>query len=183
HRRKFPGMTLQLRDVNQSDAQRLLLKQEVDVAITEAEGATPSGIKSSVLITLPLVLLVPADHPATTARQLWKRADPAETLISLPADEVISKLFQQGLDRLRVKWTTGIEVSSLDLLAAYVGAGFGIGVSVLAPGAKPPPKVKALPLPSFEPLVIAALWKEPLPPLAKSFLDEALRHAQELRRG
>ena len=182
HRRKFPNLKLQLYDVNQTMAENLLQKQEIDLAITELEDKPPAGIKSAVLIKLPLVLLVPASHKLTSLRQLWKEAEPEETLISLPPNEVISKLFRRGLDRLGVVWPPGVEISSLDLISAYVSSGFGIGVSVIAPGSKPPPKVKIFPLPSFPPLVIAALWQDRLPPIAESFLQEAKRRAQEMQR-
>lgn len=181
HRRKFPNLKLQLHDVNQAMAESLLQKQEIDLAITELEDKPLAGIKSTILIKVPLVLLVPASHKLTSLKQLWKETEPEETLISLPPGEVISKLFRQGLDKLGVKWTPSVEISSLDLLSAYVSSGFGIGVSVIAPGAKPPPRVKVFPLPSFPPLVIAALWQDRLPPIAESFLHDAKRRAQEMQ--
>jgi hypothetical protein len=67
------------------------------------------------------------------------------------------------------------------LLSTYVSSGFGIGASVIAPGSKPPPKVKVFPLPNFPPLVIAALWQDRLPPIADSFLQEAKRRAQAMQ--
>jgi len=128
-------------------------------------------------------LLVPASYKLASPRQLWKEIEPEETLISLPPNEVISKLFRQGLEKLGVSWTASVEISSLDLLGAYVSAGFGIGVSVLAPGAKPPAGVKVFPLTNFPPLIIAALWQDRLPPVAESFLNEAKRRAEEMQRG
>lgn len=181
HRRKFSNLKLQLHDVNQATAETLLQKQEIDLAITEIEDKPPAGIKSTVLIKVPLVLLVPASHKLTSLRQLWKEIEPQETLISLPPDEVISKLFRQGLDRMGITWTPSVEISSLDLLSAYVSSGFGIGVSAFAPGTKPPPKVKVFPLTTFPPLVVAALWQDRLPPIAESFLHEAMRRAKEMQ--
>jgi len=171
HRRKFPNLKLNLHDANQAMAESLLQKQEIDLAITEMEGKPPTGIKSAVLMKLPLVLLVPASYKLASPRQLWKEI------------EVISKLFRQGLEKLGVSWTASVEISSLDLLGAYVSAGFGIGVSVLAPGAKPPAGVKVFPLTNFPPLIIAALWQDRLPPVAESFLNEAKRRAEEMQRG
>ena len=181
HRRKFPNLKLQLYDVNQAMAENLLQKQEIDLAFTEIEDKPPAGIKSAIIIKVPLVLLVPAGHKLSSLRQLWKNPEPGETLISLPAAEVISKRFKQGLDRIGVKWAPSVEISSLDLVAAYVSAGLGIGVSVIAPGFPPPPRVKVFPLPSFPPLVIAALWQNRLPPIAESFLQEAKRRALEMQ--
>lgn len=64
-------------------------------------------------------------------------------------------------------WPTSVEVSSLDLIPSYVRAGFGIGLSVVAPGEKPPVKIRLLPWPSFPPLIIAAIWQGKMPPIGK----------------
>ena len=48
----------------------------------------------------------------------------------LPADEVMSRNFQQGLNRLGVDWFPSIEINSTDSIESYVANGFGIGLTV-----------------------------------------------------
>ena len=88
-----------------------------------------------------------------------RRGRPAETLISLPPDEAITKQFRTRLRQLGVNWPIGVQVSSLDLIPIYVSLGFGVGLSVAAPGARLPSGLRILPLSKFPPLVIAALWQ------------------------
>ncbi len=58
HRRKYPALKLALRETNQHEAEMLLQADEIDLAITELEGKPPPGIKSSVILKLPLALMV-----------------------------------------------------------------------------------------------------------------------------
>ena len=180
HRREYPELKLHLHDANQAMAEALLQKQEIDLAITELEDKPPAGTKCLALVKLPLILLVSTDQKFQSAKQLWRKAKPDEALISMPPHEVISKLFQRGLEKLGIEWQPRVEVSSLDLVSAYVNSGFGIGVSVAAPGWKPPAKVRVFPLPDFPPLVIAALWQDRLPPIAESFLEKIKRQVAEI---
>jgi DNA-binding transcriptional LysR family regulator len=101
----------------------------------------------------------------------------------LPADEAITKLFRDGLRKISVNWPTSVEVSALDFIPAYVRAGFGIGLSVAAPGEKVPVKIRRLPLPNFSPLVIAALWQGKLSPVAEGFLEKIKAQSRDLERG
>jgi DNA-binding transcriptional LysR family regulator len=79
-----------------------------------------------------------------------------------------------------VDWFSSIEVSSLDLIEAYVANGFGIGLSVLAPKAKLSLEIRALPLPGFAPVVVGALWRGRPSALLQAFLAEMQVHAKRL---
>ena len=170
HRRTFPRLKVTLHEANQALAETLLQKQEIDLAITELEGKPPRAIKSCELLRLPLVLVAPARSTLRSAAELWRRDTIEEALIALPASEAISRLFAHGLRRAGATWSTGIEVTSLELIDVYATGGFGIGVSVAMPRATARDGVRTLPLRGFPPLVIAALWQERLPPVAESFL-------------
>jgi DNA-binding transcriptional LysR family regulator len=158
----------------------MLRKQEVDLAITELEGRPATGIRSCELLKLPLQLLVSPSRRIRSANELWKRGEIADPLISMPASETITKLFRDGLRKVDLQWPTSVEVSSLDLIPSYVRAGFGIGLSVVAPGERPPVKIRLLPLSGFPPLIIAALWQGKLPPIASAFLESIKSHARTL---
>lgn len=181
HRRTFPQLRLTLRDANQVAAENLLRKQEVDLAITELEGRPSSGIRCCDLLSLPLHLLVPQAHSVRSPAELWKKKEIADPLICMPASETITKLFRLGLRKLSINWPTAFEVSSLDLILSYVRAGFGIGISVVAPGEPSPVKIRQVPLTNFPPLVIAALWQGKLPPVAEAFLQQIKAHARHLK--
>lgn len=171
-REKFPRLKLVLREALQPESEGWLQNQEIDVAVTLLEGKPPAGITAVPLLPLPLVLLVPKTSRIKSADELWQRDKIGEALISLPANEPVSRHFQQGLARRGVDWFAAIEVSSLDLIETYVASGFGIGLSVAIPKTTMPTKIRAVPLPGFEPVVVGALCHGKLTPLTRAFLDE-----------
>jgi DNA-binding transcriptional LysR family regulator len=179
--KKFPGLKLGLREGHQPALESFLHKGDIDLAITLLENKSGRGIQSLPLIELPLVLLVPKESKITDAGELWRRDKISETLICLPSDELVSRNFQQGLSKLGVDWYPGLETSVLDLIAVYVAAGFGLGVSVEVPQVSFPAKVRALLLPDFPPVVIGALWRGKPTPLLQACLDEFQSRARALK--
>ena len=182
HQRKFPSLTLRLHDANQAEAEQLLQKHEIDLAVTELEGKPAAGLNSAILFKLPLILIVPARMKITSAAELWRSAVARPTLISLPADEVIVKQFQNRLKHLGVHWASGVEVSAMDLIPIYVSLGFGLGLSLRVPRMKTAKGLRILPLPGFPPLVVAALWRTNLSHSNAAFLADIRQRAHEVQR-
>jgi DNA-binding transcriptional LysR family regulator len=79
-----------------------------------------------------------------------------------------------------VDWFPGIEVSSLDVLEAYVGNGYGLGLTVVMPKAVPGDGVRLLPLPEFAPVTVGALWQGKLVPMTQALLSELQERAKLL---
>ena len=182
HQQRYPAFTLRLHDANQATAELLLQKHEIDLAVTELEGKPAAGLSAAVLFKLPLVLLVPQRLKVKTAADLWRGGAGRAPLISLPSDEVMVKQFHARLKRLGVHWPNAVEVSALDLIPIYVSLGFGVGLSLGIPRAKIARGLKVLPLPSFPPLVVAALWQKNISRSNAAFLAEIRRRALEMER-
>ncbi|HEX4644316.1 MAG TPA: LysR family transcriptional regulator, partial [Verrucomicrobiae bacterium] len=121
-RKKFPQLNLTLRDDYEPELERLLEKQDIDVAVTLVEKKPPPGIQSLVLLELPLVLLAPRASKLASVEELWNQDKIREPLICLPAREPICQNFQRGLNRRGVDWFPAIEVSSVDLIETYVAS-------------------------------------------------------------
>jgi DNA-binding transcriptional LysR family regulator len=180
-RKKFPKLKLGLRESHQPGLESLLRKGEIDIAITLLENKSGPGIQSLPLLELPLVLLAPKESKIADAGELWRRDKITETLICLPPDEMVSRNFQQGLGKLGVDWFPGIETSALDLIAVYVAAGFGLGVSVAVPQVTFPAKVRVISLADFPKVVVGALWRGKANPLLRACLDEFQSRANALK--
>ena len=182
-RKRFPNLKISLREGYPQDFENLLLKEDLDLAVTAIEKKPASGLRSVALAELPLVLLVHKSSRVTAADQLWQQDKIEEPLICLPAAEAVCKNFQQGLSRLGVDWFPNIEVSSLDLIETYVANGFGIGLSVQVPKAKLSPNARAVPLPDFAPVILGVMWRGKTSALLQAFLDEMQLRAKRLSPG
>ncbi len=178
--KKFPGVRVSLREGYAARLGELLAKDEVDMVITLVDSKPPPGFQSLVLLELPLVLLVEKSSRIQSAEELWKRDKIVDPLVSLPAQEMLTKLFQTKLAELEVEWFPTIEASSVDLIETYVSNGLGIGLSVAVPKKPLPTNVRALPLKNFPPALIGALWRGKSNPLLDSFLDMTKQRAREL---
>jgi len=179
-KKKFPGLKVTLRSGYLPQIESWLQKQEIDFAVTLLDGKAPGGLNTMPLVKLPLGLLVPKASRVRSADELWQRDRIDDTLISLPTNESIARSFQEGLAKLGVDWFPGIEVSSLDVLEAYVANGYGIGLTVIVPKTTVGEGVRLLPLPTFPPVSIGALWQGKLTPITQAFLNELQERAKLL---
>jgi len=178
-RKKFPKLKMVLREGYQPQLEQWLDRHEIDLAFTLLNKA-PGGSKAQPLLELPLVLLVGKSSKLKSPDDLWRRDRIEEPLIALPANEMLCKVFQQELGRRGVDWFPSIEVSSLNLVETYVARGYGIGLSLALPQAKPGSEFRQLVLRDFPTVTIGALWAGKPTPLTTAFVEAAQRHAKQL---
>jgi DNA-binding transcriptional LysR family regulator len=171
-RNKHPRLKLTLREGHRPQLEAWLRNQELDIATTLLESKCPTGLTSTPLMDLRLVLLVEKSSRIHSATDLWKRDKIEESLICLPPFETIPRQFQQGLARLGIDWLPRIEVSSLSLIETYVAYGYGIGLYVDIPRYQYAPGIRVLPLDDFAPVVLGALWCGKKTPMIEAFLTE-----------
>ncbi len=181
--KKFPKLRLTLREGVQPQIAEWLHSNEVDLAVTVLDGKPPAGIQSQKLLDLPLQLLVPKNLKFKTATEVFAQDRIAQTLISLPANEAMVKVFQDELTRRRVDWPIGMEVNSLDLIEIYSASSFGIGLSVVIPGKKAPAKVRALPLDDFPRITFGAMWQGKQGAIGQALVEVFRKRAAEVAGG
>ncbi len=179
-----PDLELSLVDAAQQTTFRMIEDEEVDLAVAELEGKPPAATRCEVLARLPLVILLPEGlawpkGPKGSKGGL-KALVQQGPLIRPPAATAVTRLFRKGLARYGFDWPASIEVSTTDLVNAYVAHGFGCGLSLSVPGVPFPKGVQVVPLKGFPKLVIAALWRGRLQPLAETFLNELRAIAKDL---
>lgn len=179
-RRLHPTLRFGLRSGLQSDVESWLQAGETDMGITTLDSSPNPALQSLRITSLPLVLLVPRSLPFKTADAVWAKSPVGVPLICLPAQESVARRFHTGLKQRKVEWPTAIEASSLGLVTRYVANGYGVGVTVNLPDLTRHPKIRVLPLPDFEPIEIAALWKGPMTPLLADLHQAITRRARQL---
>jgi DNA-binding transcriptional LysR family regulator len=180
-RKKFPKLKMVLREGYQPQLEQWLDRQEIDLAFTLLSQKGPGGSKAQRLLELPLVLLVEKSSKIHAPEDLWQRDKIEEPLIALPANEMLCKVFQQELTHRGIDWFPSIEVSSLNLVETYVARGYGIGLSLALPQAKPNPALRQLLLRDFPTVTIGALWSGKPMALTTAFVEAAQKHVKALQ--
>lgn len=183
-KRKMPELRLTLREVMPAEIDSLLASQEVDVAISAQSAKPAPPVKTVELVRLPLLLLVPEGAPSSTFAALKKSArsgEISEPLISLPARESISQLFQEALAKDGLRWGASMEVNTLELVHSYVSHGFGYGVTVEVSMPAIPENVRVIRLTKAPPLVMGVSYTGKLGAVAERFVEEAVDYAQKMK--
>lgn len=175
-RKARPDLELSLVDADQRAAFALLENEEVDLAVCELESRPPAGIRTETLISMPMVLLLPESY--RVARSGMHGMAVELPLIRPPAGTAMGRLFSKALVKAKLEWPSRIEVSSLELVHAYVAGGFGAGLSVKAPGLQPPKGTRAWEIPDCPQLTIAAAWRGKITPLAELVLAGLRKRAK-----
>ncbi|GAB4244359.1 MAG: LysR family transcriptional regulator [Candidatus Methylacidiphilales bacterium] len=176
-----PRLQIKLVEADFRLAAELLERAEIDLAVVVPEDQPVPGMRFRSLTRLPLILLAPSTFPPLAiSRLLAAGASGKHRLIALPPHERLPRIFAAELRRRGLVWPVSIEASSNELVTRYVRAGLGLGLATANPGSSLPPDIRAIRLPSFPPLPIAALWKGTLPPLVSQFLSLLETRARSL---
>jgi Transcriptional regulator len=170
---KYPKLNVSLHDGYPGQFEELLLRNEMDLAITVlSRRRRGDGLRSLALLELPMVLVVPKDSRIQKAAELWKHDRISEPLICLPQHELLCQLFQENLRRKKIDWFPSVEASSLELIDTYVANGLGIGLSVKIPQRGAGTNVREIGLEGFPSLPIGVLWRGKPGTVAQAFLKE-----------
>ena len=179
-RKLYPGIRFALRSGYQNQLEAWLQERQIDFAVTALETTPQASIRCLRLMRLPLALLVPSKSKVKSASEFWKQSLIEEPLIGLPGQEPIARIFQRGLQRLKVDWPISIEASSLDIITWFVANGYGVGLSVQVAAPDRGSKVRVLPLEGFDPVDVAALWLGEPTPVIRAMLTEGQRYVREV---
>ena len=179
-RKEYQSLHPSLRVGIQPEIEKWLLENEVDLGVTVLSSKPPSELKSEKLLELPMVLMVPTRLKAKTVEEILGQDRIAQTLISLPKNEGITRAFQSELSARKIDWPLGIELNSVDLISTYAASGFGIGLSLALPGKKAPKGIRVLPLKDFPGVPIGALWRGQLSPVGQRIVDLLKEYATTL---
>lgn len=179
---RFPGWKVTLQEIHQRGAEKLIAEGGADLAVTVLESRLPPGFRSLTLARLPVVLVVASSWKGGKAAELLKAGAAGEvSLISLPPEEMLPKLFHCELARRGLRWRTGLETSSQELVAIYARSGLGAGLAVATPDLMQDTSLHVLPLKGFPPLPIGAFWKGKLSEAGEYLLGELRERARVLR--
>lgn len=179
-RARYPKLKIHLREGAQPQFEKWLQDRELDLAMTMLESKPPPGISARNVLKLPLVLLVPSKVKLQSADELWKCDKIEHELLTLPQDEILTKLFMQTLAKKGIEWFPAMELTSFELIQIYVAEGYGIGVCAQVPQLKLRPGVRALPLPDFPSVNFGLLWHGKMSCVTAAVAEELEKRAHEI---
>ena len=175
--KKVPGFQFTLTPGRIEEIEGMLLRQEIDIGFSSLNAKRSEDLRARPLLSLPLVLLVAKGSRYTKIEDIISKDRIDVPLITLPAADPLSRLFQEGLRKRKVDWFASLEVSSLDIISRYVAEGFGVGLSLSTPKAITDDQVRQLPLNGFPAVEFGAMWLGRLSPAAEILLEEAKTEA------
>lgn len=181
-RRRFARLEFSLVTGWQSEFEARLLAGDMDLAVTSMFGKPATGLRHQELLSLPMALLVPEKSRIKGADDFWKQDRIDEPLICVEAVDALCRCFQHELQKRKIEWYPALELAALDLVAEYVAQGFGTGLVIDQPDARPPSGTRRLRLTDFPPLTYVAMWQGKPTPLIETFLEGAAQMAGELGR-
>ena len=183
-KKQYPNLKLSMTELIASEsAENLLATQEIDIAITTLNSSLPGSVKKIELLKVPLVLVVPENSEYKTFSKLQSGDDQeiTEPLISLSSEHTINVIFQNELKNRGINWDTHVEVTSLELISNYTNRGYGVGLTLDAPGIKLPKGLRKINLRGFPQLKMGILYQGKLKPIAEKFALLAAIHAKQLK--
>ncbi len=179
-RERMPGFHFSLESGRVSEIKESLRAGHIDLGLSTISNSMEPGIDCQVLLQMPLALLVPAKSELSETNQILGRDRIDLPLITLPAHEPSCRIFQEELQKRGIDWFPALELASLDLIAHYVAAGFGVGLCRRAPGWTVPGDVRFLELEGFPEVKFGALTSGRVSEVAARFIAEAETVAREL---
>jgi DNA-binding transcriptional LysR family regulator len=177
---RFPKIKVHLREGAQPQFEKWLQDREIDLAMTMLESKPPPGISARTVIQLPLVLFVPTNSKIKSAEELWKRDRIDVDLVALPADESLTKLFLQTLQKRGIDWFPTMELTSLELVQTYVAEGYGVGLGAHVPQGKLRAGVRAIVLEDFPCVNFGLIWHGKMSSVTAAVAEELEKRAQEI---
>ncbi|NJK92789.1 MAG: LysR family transcriptional regulator [Blastochloris sp.] len=138
--RNTPQLRVRLYERNQAQAQAALDSGEADLAVTVLEQGVPAHYETRLIAELPLILLRGPQHSRLHSLDAILRLPEEQRppLISLPQNELLTRLFNRGLQQRQQRWPIAVEASGQDLVSHYVTQGLGIGLWVQIPRTRLP---------------------------------------------
>jgi DNA-binding transcriptional LysR family regulator len=182
-RRRIPKVALVLKAGYQQELEQMLVAGEIDLAVTVIDRSVATGLKSEILIELPIVLWVPKASKIRSAEEILGADRIAEPLVALRAEEAMVRLFTQELAKRGVVWPISIEAGTLELVATYAAEALGVGLGLEVPGTPVVAGVRCLRLDSFPKLPVGLLWGRRMSPVAQQLATLLREAASALSKG
>lgn len=147
-RRDYPAVTVRLTTAptGTGGLTAALADGTLDLALVGTDGGPLPGLRQVRLMTVPLVALLPGDHPLTAQETVSLAELAPEPFIDFPTGFGNRRIVDAEFARLSLRRSVALEVTDTAVAAQYVRHGLGVSVvpSLVAPSAKDDVAVRRL---------------------------------------
>jgi LysR family transcriptional regulator, hca operon transcriptional activator len=179
--KSLPKLSLMMKSGPREDCEAALEAGKVQLMIAALDRPTP-GFQWEPLLSLPVVLLVPADHPAKSADAILSQQPFKERFITPPPCEGVARLFEEYRQARGIRLPQSATACSTSVVPTMVATGHGIGLCVGASLLTDRAGIRALPIEGVEPIVVGAQSKGKMSPTIMEFLPLLRDGAAKLRK-
>ncbi len=122
-----PEIEVILREESSPQLARMLRESEVDLAIMDEEGLG-NGLRSEVLFSEPLLIVVPPKHRFASRKKLALRALADEPMILMKSGHGFRQIVLDTLSRAGIQPRVVYETGEIDTVQALVKVGMGLSL-------------------------------------------------------
>lgn len=126
---RHPGVTVHLRAASAGSAglARQLRDGDLDVAFLVFTGPPPADLNARLVAAVPLLLVVPADHPLAQRDSVPLAELEGMSFVDSPPGYGTRTVIDNAFTAAGVERTVAVEVADLGTAATYIRNGLGIG--------------------------------------------------------
>lgn len=126
---QHPGVSVQLRSATAGTAglEQQLRNGDLDIAFLVFTGAPPADLCARPVVAVPLILVVPAEHPLADAGTVTLADLAGLSFIDCPRGYGNRTVVDKAFNAAGIERTITVEVADVGTLAAHIRNGLGVG--------------------------------------------------------
>jgi DNA-binding transcriptional LysR family regulator len=169
--RAYPGIEIEFREGTAEEMYGHLRRGELDASFALESAPPPPELARLELGHDELVVAMSSGHRLAGKGPLPIDALESEPLIAFRSGSVVRHAFDGALERSGTKPSIRLEGSDLGLIPALAARGFGVAVLPRSLAELPGRALVLRPLEPRVELGVTLLWRDPLAPAARAFVD------------
>lgn len=172
--RAHPGVELTLIEDNSDRLLGSVRDGTVDLALI-GTAAAPTDLESITVVSEPLVVATPADHPLTRRRRVTLRDVCADTVVCMPPGTGLRTVFDNACTTAGLTPRIALQAGASDAIADLAARGLGVAILSESMAAAYPDLVARRIDDATAPALLALVWKDAVRPAVRELVAHGRR--------
>lgn len=172
--RAHPGVELTLIEDNSDRLLDSIRDGTVDLALIGA-AAAPTDLESITVVSEPLVVMAPGDHPLTRRRRVTLRDVCADTVVCMPPGTGLRTVFDNACTAAGLTPRIALQAGASDAIADLAARGLGVAILSESMAAAYPDLVARRIDDAPAPALLALVWKDAVRPAVRELVAHSRR--------